>query len=72
MSAQDEYDDLVRKGERERIAKHIRTVASEMLRDPVADAIDGYTAAVMLNLSDVIETNGNGALPEFWKPAARG
>lgn len=48
----------VRKQERERIARHMKSAANELLRCKESDAIDGYVAAVILDLADTIERNG--------------
>ena len=47
-------EDDVRADERRRIARHMNTIAMDLLRDPTSDAIDGYTAAVILDLADTI------------------
>ena len=45
----------IRADERRRIAAHMRTVACASIRDVENDAIDGYAAAVVLDLADTIE-----------------
>lgn len=48
-----------REGERIRIAKHLRTVGNDLLRDKESDAVDGYVSAVLIDLAGVIENNGS-------------
>lgn len=50
----------IRALERRRIADHMTTLAENVLRDPDSDAIDGYTAAVLLDLANAIRENGGG------------
>ena len=61
MTAQDEYDEIIRKQERARIARCMKCAANDMLRDTESDAIDGYVAAVMLDLACRIKDNGLGS-----------
>ena len=53
----DEFD-MVRAQERQRIARYLKNIGDRLLRDPDGDAIDGYVAATILSLADVIKTNG--------------
>lgn len=47
--------DAIREKERKRIAAHMKSAAKAMICDPASDAIDGYAAAVVLDLADRIE-----------------
>lgn len=42
--------------DRQKIAKSIRELANEILRDKTSDAIDGYNAAVLLEVAETIES----------------
>lgn len=48
----------IRADERLRIAKHLKATAINVIKDPNSDGIDGYTGAVILELADEIERNG--------------
>jgi hypothetical protein len=41
--------------ERKKIAKCICELANNMLHDPQSDAIDGYVAAVLIELSETMD-----------------
>lgn len=45
--------------ERKRIAGHLQTIATNLIKDAESDGIDGYTGAVILDLAQVIRRNGD-------------
>lgn len=47
-------EEAIRQDERERVARHLTTVARDQICDPSSDGIDGFVAACILELAVVI------------------
>ena len=52
------YEETIRQSERGIIAHNLKVIAEELLRDPHRSGIDGYCAAVVLDLSETLAKFG--------------